>query len=142
LSDQNALLAHSLVPLHEIAFPKVVEPVVHLPVHLCNGASAKVYGMSISQRDGHTTGLEADPDRIEKLVMLRVNGAAYNLTIEPWTTLLDALRLRLNVTSTTKRCDHGQCGACAVLLDGERVNSCLLLAVMQGGRDIVTVNSP
>jgi xanthine dehydrogenase YagT iron-sulfur-binding subunit len=98
--------------------------------------------MSISQRDGHTTGLEADPDRIEKLVMLRVNGAAYNLTIEPWTTLLDALRLRLNVTSTTKRCDHGQCGACAVLLDGERVNSCLLLAVMQGGRDIVTVNSP
>jgi xanthine dehydrogenase YagT iron-sulfur-binding subunit len=68
-----------------------------------------------------------------------VNGAAVNLQVESWVTLLDLLRERLALTGTKKGCDHGQCGACTVLVNGKRINSCLTLAVMQNGRDIVTV---
>ena len=68
-----------------------------------------------------------------------VNGEAARVDVAPWTTLLDALRDRLRLTGTKKGCDHGQCGACTVLVDGRRVNSCLTLAVMQEGRDIRTV---
>ena len=61
------------------------------------------------------------------------------LQIAPWTTLLDALRDHLDLTGTKKGCDHGQCGACTVLVDGRRVNSCLTLAVMKDGADITTI---
>ncbi len=72
-------------------------------------------------------------------ITLRVNGVAHKLTVAPWTTLLDALREHLDLTGTKKGCDHGQCGACTVLLDGRRVVSCLTLAVMQEGARVTTV---
>jgi xanthine dehydrogenase YagT iron-sulfur-binding subunit len=72
-------------------------------------------------------------------VALRVNGEERRLRVEPRTTLLDALRDGLGLTGTKKGCDHGQCGACTVLVDGHRIYSCLALAVMQVGRDIQTV---
>jgi len=72
-------------------------------------------------------------------VVLRINGIERRLRLAPWTTLLDALRDHLNLTGTKKGCDHGQCGACTVLVDGRRINSCLALAVMKQGAEITTV---
>ena len=70
---------------------------------------------------------------------LKVNGTVRTIQAEPRVTLLDALRERLDLTGTKKGCDHGQCGACTVLVDGKRVNSCLSLAVMAQGKEITTV---
>lgn len=75
----------------------------------------------------------------EREVMLRVNGAERRLKLEPRVSLLDALRERLGLTGTKKGCDHGQCGACTVLLEGRRVNACLTLAVMAEGKAITTI---
>ena len=72
-------------------------------------------------------------------IELQLNGTSQKLTISPWTTLLDALREYFQLTGTKKGCDHGQCGACTVLVDGKAVNSCLSLAVMQQGKEITTV---
>ena len=72
-------------------------------------------------------------------VALIVNGTRKQLNVAPWTTLLDALRDHLDLTGTKKGCDHGQCGACTVLVDGRRVNSCLTLAVMKDGAEITTI---
>ena len=72
-------------------------------------------------------------------VSLTVNGRSYDLRIEPRVTLLDALRERLALTGTKKGCDQGTCGACTVLVDGRRVNSCLTLAVMAQGKAVTTV---
>ena len=72
-------------------------------------------------------------------ITLRVNGSERRLALAPWTTLLDALRDRLDLTGTKKGCDHGQCGACTVLIDGRRVNSCLVLAIMKDGAEVVTI---
>lgn len=77
------------------------------------------------------------PERIP--INLVVNGVRRTLEVVPWTTLLDALRDRLELTGTKKGCDHGQCGACTVLIDGRRVNSCLTLAVMKDGAEITTI---
>lgn len=72
-------------------------------------------------------------------VTLRINGAATRLALDPRTTLLDALREHLRLTGTKKGCDHGQCGACTVHIDGRRELSCLTFAVMQEGRRITTI---
>jgi xanthine dehydrogenase YagT iron-sulfur-binding subunit len=72
-------------------------------------------------------------------IKLQVNGKEMVLEVEPRVTLLDALRERLGLTGSKKGCDMGQCGACTVLVDGRRVNSCLMLAVMQQGKRITTI---
>jgi xanthine dehydrogenase YagT iron-sulfur-binding subunit len=72
-------------------------------------------------------------------VTLTVNGVERKLSLPPWTTLLDALRDCLDLTGTKKGCDHGQCGACTVLVNGRRINSCLTLAVMQDGAKVTTI---
>jgi xanthine dehydrogenase YagT iron-sulfur-binding subunit len=72
-------------------------------------------------------------------VLLRVNGGEHRLTLDPRTTLLDALREHLRLTGSKKGCGLGQCGACTVLLDGKRVKSCLSLAALVEGRDITTI---
>ena len=72
-------------------------------------------------------------------VSLRVNGQARELRLDTRTTLLDALREHLHLTGTKKGCDHGQCGACTVIVDGRRMNSCLSLAVMHEGASVTTV---
>jgi xanthine dehydrogenase YagT iron-sulfur-binding subunit len=79
----------------------------------------------------------AVPEKIP--VTLDVNGKQVKLLLAPWTTLLDALRDHLNLTGTKKGCDHGQCGACTVLVGGRRINSCLTLAVMQEDGEITTI---
>ncbi len=68
-----------------------------------------------------------------------VNGEPHQLQVEVWTTLLDLLREQLHLTGTKKGCDHGQCGACTVLLNGRRANACLALAVMHPGAQLTTV---
>ncbi|TDH20027.1 2Fe-2S iron-sulfur cluster binding domain-containing protein [Segetibacter sp. 3557_3] len=68
-----------------------------------------------------------------------VNGVKHSLSIEPRVTLLDLLREQMKLTGTKKGCDHGQCGACTVHIDGRRVNSCLTLAVMQEGKKVTTI---
>jgi xanthine dehydrogenase YagT iron-sulfur-binding subunit len=72
-------------------------------------------------------------------VELEVNGQPNVMTVDPRTTLLDALREHLALTGSKKGCDHGQCGACTVLIDGRRINSCLTLAVMHDGQAITTI---
>ena len=72
-------------------------------------------------------------------ISLTINGVERKLEVAPWTTLLDALREQVGLTGTKKGCDHGQCGACTVLLDGRRVNACLTLAVMKDGAKVTTI---
>jgi xanthine dehydrogenase YagT iron-sulfur-binding subunit len=80
----------------------------------------------------------AEPPQLLE-VSLRVNGVKQKLTVDPRFTLLDALRERLGLTGSKKGCDHGQCGACTVLVDGRRINSCLTLAVMCQDAEVTTV---
>jgi xanthine dehydrogenase YagT iron-sulfur-binding subunit len=83
--------------------------------------------------------VDADPPPPSTTVELQINGRPHSLTLDPRTTLLDALREHLALTGSKKGCDHGQCGACTVLIDGRRINSCLTLAVMHDGQSITTI---
>ena len=88
-------------------------------------------------------GARAQPTAVGTPVMTRVslnvNGQARSLNLDTRTTLLDALRESLQLTGTKKGCDHGQCGACTVIVDGRRLNSCLTLAVMHEGGEVTTI---
>ena len=85
-------------------------------------------------------GLPATSDMpVTSKVSLDINGAVHELELDTRTTLLDALREHLSLTGTKKGCDHGQCGACTVIVDGQRINSCLTLAVMHEGSSVTTI---
>ncbi|MCQ8872209.1 (2Fe-2S)-binding protein [Mesorhizobium sp. M7A.T.Ca.TU.009.01.3.2] len=99
-----------------------VMPLVNSPTRAAQPASAK----------------PAEP-RDLSAVSMRINKQTYNLALDNRTSLLDALRDHVGLTGTKKGCDHGQCGACTVLIDGKRVLSCLSFAVMNQGREITTV---
>jgi xanthine dehydrogenase YagT iron-sulfur-binding subunit len=88
-----------------------------------------------------STAIEPTPIAVpaKSWITLHVNGAVRRLELAPWTTLLDALREHLDLTGTKKGCDHGQCGACTVLLDGRRIFACLTLAVMKDGAEVTTI---
>ncbi|MGN6370289.1 MAG: (2Fe-2S)-binding protein [Phycisphaerae bacterium] len=81
--------------------------------------------------------ISAGPEK--QRVHLKINGREHEAELEPRVTLLDALREHLNMPGTKKGCDHGQCGACTVLINGVRVNSCLTLAIMHQGDEITTI---
>ena len=85
-----------------------------------------------------SSAISPDPSSVVD-VKLRVNGTEHALKIEPRVTLLDVLRERLNLTGSKKGCDHGQCGACTVLVDGQRINSCLTFAIMHTDASITTI---
>ena len=116
-----------------------------LDVALVTALTSVVQACSRASRNGPATGPSSGNARAgaaaapEMDITLVVNGAAHPLRVEPRLSLLDALRERLALTGTKKGCDHGQCGACTVLIDGVRVNSCLVLAVMAQGKKISTV---
>ena len=84
------------------------------------------------------TALKAEPENAVN-VTLKVNGKTRTLRLDPRMTLLDALREQLDLTGTKKGCDQGACGACTVMIDGRRMNSCLTLAVMHDGKEITTI---
>ena len=86
-----------------------------------------------------TVSASNNPVKGKIMIELKINGQSKTLNIEPRVTLLDALRENLGLTGSKKGCDHGQCGACTVLIDGQRVYSCLTLAVMQEGKEITTI---
>lgn len=82
---------------------------------------------------------DAEPPPELATVGLHVNGRPHTLTLDPRTTLLDALREHLGLTGTKKGCDQGQCGACTTIVNGQRINSCLTLAVMHDGDEVTTI---
>jgi xanthine dehydrogenase YagT iron-sulfur-binding subunit len=92
-----------------------------------------------NKSDGEIAGNVPASGPAKSSITLKVNGAEKRLEVAPWTTLLDLLRERLNLTGTKKGCDHGQCGACTVLVDGKRINSCMTLAIMKDGAQVVTI---
>lgn len=109
---------------------------------LAGGAGLAIAGL-IARFVGNTRATRPAPAQVVQPVTLpvslKVNGMIHDLDIDSRTTLLDALREHIHLTGTKKGCDHGQCGACTVLIDGQRINSCLTLAVMHEGQEITTV---
>ena len=97
-------------------------------------------GARAGGRGGGAAAAAVASDGVETVpVSLKVNGRGYRLDLDSRVSLLDALRERLKLTGTKKGCDHGQCGACTVLVGGERVLSCLMLAAQADGQDVVTI---
>jgi xanthine dehydrogenase YagT iron-sulfur-binding subunit len=99
---------------------------------------------ALDARDLVAQGLPADQPEMDDppgtvSLSLRINGKEYRVRVDPRTTLLDCLRETVALTGTKKGCDHGQCGACTVHVNGRRVNSCLSLALMHDGQEIMTI---
>ena len=92
-----------------------------------------------NKSEGEIAGKVTATAQAKSSITLKVNGAEKQLEIAPWTTLLDLLRERLDLTGTKKGCDHGQCGACTVLVNGRRINSCMTLAIMKDGAEVRTI---
>ena len=107
-------------------------------------ARSKGESMAEKERPGRdaapdAAGAPGEPAPQSLAVHLTVNGQPHDLQVDSRTTLLDALREHLQLTGTKKGCDHGQCGACTVLVDGRRINACLTLAVMHEGGQVTTI---
>ena len=105
------------------------------------GTSAAIgLGPALMGMGSATAAETAAAGRVEtSKVQLKINGQEHTLQIDPRTTLLDALREHLQLTGSKKGCDHGQCGACTVLVNGRRINSCLSLAIVHEGDEITTI---
>ncbi len=101
------------------------------------GVFATVIGKFTKKSLAQTTPQPLQSDTVS--VKLKINGKEQNLQVEPRVTLLDALREYIGLTGTKKGCEHGQCGACTVLVNGRRINSCLTLAIMNEGAEITTI---
>ena len=105
---------------------------------LVGGASAVAITVASGSGIAAAEGPAGSP--AERLpISLKVNGGDHVLALDPRTSLLDALREHIHLTGTKKGCDHGQCGACTVILNGRRINSCLTLAVMHDGDSVTTI---
>jgi xanthine dehydrogenase YagT iron-sulfur-binding subunit len=123
------------IPGHPETRRKFIKQVVGTSAAIAIGPS--VLGSAPLDQGNSTSLAGASADSIN--VHLKINGKSYALDVDPRVTLLDALRERLHLTGSKKGCDHGQCGACTVLVNGRRVNSCLTLAVMHQGDEITTI---
>ncbi len=100
-------------------------------------AALAVASPALAKAAGHE---ERITDLFEKVSLkLEVNGVSHQLSVEPRVTLLDLLREQLQLTGTKKGCDHGQCGACTIHVDGKNINACLSLAIMNNGKKITTI---